>query len=311
MQNRFTHPPPHPTSLQPLRHTLTIPTPMSKPQFFYFSFHLQFECDKRCQEKIQDIRQRGVSNACAFSSKVRKRPNIWDSEGNLRADQMKRLNHLFPIYNTKSIYCSVPKDGCSAWKRVLLEVAGYKPDRYPHNIHPFFHAKFKALSTYNVTEAQEILKTYQKFIFVREPFQRMLSLFMDKSLRKHDFPFNETQFEWFLKFILKKPVIGRSKGYSEHWTHATFLCLPCDVSYSFIGRLETSKRDYDYIFENIINVKNKTIKKPSNFHTTHSSDPTIKDYYIKQVNNSILREIYDRYKLDYVTFTYDKPDFMR
>ncbi|KAJ8028531.1 Carbohydrate sulfotransferase 9 [Holothuria leucospilota] len=144
----------------------------------------KMNCDSSCQESIQRYRKMSTRRACINNSKSL-HPSIWDDNGNLQKKQLRRLNHLFPIENSNLIYCSIPKDGCSAWKRVLLNVTGDISSSFRiHNVHPKFKKKIKSLASYNVTEAQMRLKTYKKILFVREPMERLLSLFFDKAVRK-------------------------------------------------------------------------------------------------------------------------------
>lgn len=281
---------------------------------YFCAIQQPVKCSKSCQEAVQRHRQQRLINTCAHLPKRRRGSKIWDAEGNLRADQLKRLNHLYPIDNSKLIYCSVPKDGCSSWKRILLAVAGHieDPNNFSRNVHPIFETKIKPLSKYTPSEAERRLRTYKKFLFVREPLQRMLSLFLDKSVAKHEFPFKDDQFEEFLNYILGTPVHGMALGYPEHWAHASFLCLPCDVRYTFIGRLETSKRDFRYILNNFVNQSSQHKQfYLTNVHKTKSTDPLIKKHYFSHVNNKTLQRIYKRYELDYKLFSYNKPIFLK
>ena len=107
-------------------------------------------------------------------------------------------------------------------------------------------------------------------MFVREPFERLLSAYKDKFvLRRTDdrpllesygrkiitkFRPNATQqalravddvtFPEFIEYILKD---GVRKGVNWHWDTYDDQCSPCKASYNFIGRFEFLSEDANYV----------------------------------------------------------------
>ncbi len=67
----------------------------------------------------------------------------------------------------------------------------YVMNEMPGNkVHSTYNKYCKRLSDYSTTEIQERLKTYKKIIFVRDPFERILSAYRDKMFRNDNMFFS-------------------------------------------------------------------------------------------------------------------------
>ena len=76
----------------------------------------------------------------------------------------------------KFIYCVISKVGTTTWKSVLARPRGNNPriNRW---------VMWKRLTNYTEEERKTRLKTYFKFMFVREPLHRMVSAYKNKFLQ--------------------------------------------------------------------------------------------------------------------------------
>ena len=162
------------------------------------------------------------------------------------------------------VYCSIPKVACTVWKGIMAKIEGLN---ITAGVHKNTKGKLKLLRDYPWKERQKILKSYKKFMFVREPFERLLSAYRDCFHGKF-----KTSSEWWKKFhkFVKKVlaegsgrhndtlpgvttfeqfatylVIQRRKGalLQEHWREQYNLCHPCNVQFDFIGHYETLAED--------------------------------------------------------------------
>jgi len=79
------------------------------------------------------------------------------------------------------VYCCTPKVACSSWKLALLRLTGKDISRVK-NVHILQQSdKFiKRAVHYNLSERQAMFKKYYKFMFVREPLERLVSAYRDK-----------------------------------------------------------------------------------------------------------------------------------
>jgi hypothetical protein len=114
---------------------------------------------------------------------------------------------------------------------------------------------------------------FTKFIFVRHPFERLVSAYKEKftgnnsfyqkavargiirsyrknpsalSLQKgHDLTFPE-----FVHFIVDEWK-GERRPLDVHWRPVVDLCLPCVMSFDFIGKFETLNRDVEFLLRKL------------------------------------------------------------
>ena len=118
--------------------------------------------------------------------------------------------------------------------------------------------KRNLMPLYLYTEEQRVmrLKTYFKFLLVREPLHRLLSAFKDKflgnttasrevsrsakamivnSYRPHDYVRNGKNLVTFPEFI---KYFSDQRKRDHHWRQYDKICHPCLVKYDFTGKLE-------------------------------------------------------------------------
>ena len=162
----------------------------------------------------------------------------------------KDVQMLAVDVDLKLIHCVVPKVGTTTWKKVMAKSREIQPDIKRWIV-------WKRLSNYTEEERNERLKTYLKFIFVREPLQRLLSAYKNKflqissytkhlrkeiveSLRPHDFKPEGKNFVKFKEFI---QYFSNNMSRNQHWRQYEKLCHPCVIDYDSIGHLETLKED--------------------------------------------------------------------
>jgi len=86
----------------------------------------------------------------------------------------------------KYIFCSTPKVASSSWKVLLLRLDGKYYDIRKFRPRLWVTAGRKLLSPagrYKPLDLQQRLEKYYKFMFVREPLERLVSAYKDKCLR--------------------------------------------------------------------------------------------------------------------------------
>ena len=83
------------------------------------------------------------------------------------------------------VYCSLPKVACSSWTRTLLKLNGKEVGnlRSIHN-RQMTDRFVKRAVHYSPARRQVLLNNYYKFVFVREPLERLVSAYRDKIFHK-------------------------------------------------------------------------------------------------------------------------------
>ncbi|XP_072232268.1 carbohydrate sulfotransferase 12-like [Leuresthes tenuis] len=248
-----------------------------------------------------------------------------------------QITEQFIVDHTyKIIYCYVPKVACTHWKRVLYALKQSKP--YPDllSIHPsVVHQtnKLDYLRDVPKPEREEKLKNYTKFMFVRDPFVRLISAFRDKfhyevnheqfyqsygkpmlrlygnqphppntmleAHKSHRLP----TFSSFVKF-LGDPKTERNGLFDPHWRQMNRLCQPCLIDYDFIGHQETLEEDAQELLK-IFKVEND-LKFPLG-----KVDVTTNEYIMDWFRGVPLKDrkrLYSVYERDFRLFGYKRPD---
>ena len=93
-----------------------------------------------------------------------RRNNRVDESLNTRGLENIIVNEKFKI-----LFCYIPKIACTQWKTVMVraQLNRSEPAYWIHD-----ERNFKFLSSYPQDKAERMLRTYFKFVFVREPFER-------------------------------------------------------------------------------------------------------------------------------------------
>ncbi|XP_071949854.1 carbohydrate sulfotransferase 11-like [Antedon mediterranea] len=239
---------------------------------------------------------------------------------------MKNSPILLVNKKHKMVYCQTPKTGTVSWCQIMLVLSGYKNyNEVMKMTAPQVSAAWKShvprLSSFPITEQDNIMATYTKFMFVRHPFTRLLSTYNDKIRIREDKNYiigfaeyikkmkplykytkknetSEVHFHEFVKFVLS------GKHHNTHWREMYKGCYPCDITYDVIGHFEDMNNEAKYILT-LSNITDLTFPTASGRHLTNSSneDKFKKAYsYISDKD-----ELYQRYKLDFILFGYTNP----
>ena len=207
----------------------------------------------------------------------------------------------------KLLSCKIRKVGSTNIARVLYTLDHLAEDMDSNKVSKG-RARFSVLlenGKRNKAVLESDLETYTKFIFVRDPLERLVSAYRDQRPRS-----------WFrkkgmsLKKFFEKIVQNPSKQDDIHFVSYTKYCHPCSVKYDIIGLLDNYEDDMRSILRTvgvdeavILPVRNQT-----GYRQQKTNDDIIKTY-LKKVPKSLIKKIYERYYLDYYLFGFTKPDF--
>ncbi|XP_068726293.1 carbohydrate sulfotransferase 11-like isoform X4 [Montipora capricornis] len=213
---------------------------------------LQTKTDVQALEEKQRERQDHLKKYC-------KSHNLIHFNGTI---DRKKLGHFMVNEKYKVLYCYIPKVACTQWNKVFLAL------KERPNVHLDIHnpGNYKWLNKgYSDEEIKWRLQTYFKFVFVREPFERLLSAYQDKFVETPDIHYmeryatkikgnfkhymytdrssdNELTFKKFIYYITS---IGFNND--RHWATYESLCLPCDIQYDFIGHFNDMQEEARHV----------------------------------------------------------------
>lgn len=243
---------------------------------------------------------------------------------------------MFVDDDHRLLYCAVPKVACTNWKRVLLTLSGkVKSAKIQNLVDNDFHRQLaktylRRLDSYTLRDIQLRLNSYYKFMFVREPFERLLSAYRNKLASAEDEEFrrlygrdiirryrkrpsvtslqrgHDVTFEEFVRYLLGLKT-ARLETFEPHWRPYHQLCHPCHVDYDFIGKYETLDEEVDFVLHRL------GISHIVSFPTkTHSRSRTSKELVAEQfanISRSDIRRLWEIYSVDFNLFDYEYPEY--
>ena len=231
---------------------------------------------------------------------------------------------------------SIKKVACTNLKRLMLVLSGLiAPDDItliPRDVIHENNPLRKVEAFGDVELKRRGFKDYVKFLFVRHPFERLVSAYYDKFVdnrtssvyRKnigtqiirlyrsepseqaleygHDVTFPE-----FVSFVIDEWKSGRRK-LDVHWRPMSDLCLPCTIQYDFVGKFESFNEDLALLMKQINETKTMELVFSSRNDKPVTSSRLVYDSFSllnKQQRDDLLL-IYDS---DFRIFNYQAPTF--
>ncbi|XP_070581489.1 carbohydrate sulfotransferase 11-like [Ptychodera flava] len=159
----------------------------------------------------------------------------------------------------KILFCVIAKVGATNWRQAFLKLAG----TYKENV-GIYQQPIKSITGFKPAAQMSMLKTYTKVMFVRHPFERLLSAYLDKFIENPDYSFlkqygkairktansngsldGSLTFDKFVSFLLK------TRQRNRHWMMYSDSCDPCRIQYDFIGKFDTLQSDIRYISDTL------------------------------------------------------------
>uniref|UniRef100_A0A8C3J6U8 Carbohydrate sulfotransferase n=1 Tax=Calidris pygmaea TaxID=425635 RepID=A0A8C3J6U8_9CHAR len=240
-------------------------------------------------EVLRDIRNRTIRAVCGQPAMPR---SVWE----LPAGQRRTvLRHLLVLDGAlESVDVKLKMDH----KSDLVFLGDMKPDEISYR-----------------------LKNYYKFIFVRNPMERLLSAYRNKfgEIKEYQQKYgveivrryrknggnsagDDVTFSEFLRYLLDEEV----ERMNEHWMPIYNLCQPCAVRYDFIGSYERLNADANHVLEHVRSPsfvrfpERQPWYKPVTAETLH--------YYLCNTQRRLIKELLPKYILDFSLFAYPLPN---
>ncbi|XP_025865948.1 carbohydrate sulfotransferase 8 [Vulpes vulpes] len=270
-------------------------------------------------QQSQQERKRVMREACAK----------YRASSSRRAVTPRHVSRIFVEDRHRVLYCEVPKAGCSNWKRVLMVLAGLASstaDIQHNTVH--YGSALKRLDTFDRQGILHRLSTYTKMLFVREPFERLVSAFRDKFEHPNSYYHpvfgkailaryranasrealrtgSGVRFPEFVQYLLD---VHRPVGMDIHWDHVSRLCSPCLIDYDFVGKFESMEDDANFFLSLIRAPRNLTFPRFKDRHSQEArTTAQIARRYFTQLSALQRQRTYDFYYMDYLMFNYSKP----
>lgn len=206
------------------------------------------------------------------------------------------------------VYVETPKVACTSIKRLLqLVEAGGDESALPADVHDRPNSPLPRMND-DKTAFNRFWSIEDPFLFcfVRDPFARVLSCYLDKYIhqRSHISMYmsnigtpssRRITFRYFLDAVHEQEPSARN----VHYTSQSYITNPNKLPYDFIGRFERFRSDMQYVC-NKLNIDSSLLPIRSS-HRTNSDDKLRAFYGAKEIE--LVNEIYDE---DFINFGYPR-----
>ena len=213
------------------------------------------------------------------------------------------LNYAIHVSLANSyVFVEVPKVACSTIKQTLHRVELRDPTFLPENVELIHERSFSPLLTLlQVGPLERFLPPSDtfRFCFVRNPFDRLLSAYLDKIVGNghQKRPILKilgrdptalgalVSFEEFVDAVATQPALRMNAHWRVQWQHV----LGDFVPYDFVGRFERFQQDFVTVLSRWTNEPERYIQTEA----THRTDAGLKigDHYDRRLAD-VVRRIY-------------------
>ncbi|EDW64577.1 carbohydrate sulfotransferase 11 [Drosophila virilis] len=230
------------------------------------------------------------------------------------------------------VWCNVFKAASSTWLYYFNILAGYDLKYLQRTeVQPLELAR-QRFPRPGLAELLELLPSALSFLFVRDPFERILSAYRNKlegnrnsfykalgtkvvqRFRRRSasgtFPRCGPTFEEFVRFLIQEHATGNR--FDEHWAPVYSFCTPCSVNFSIIGKTETFQRDSEFIIrqaglESLLlgKLPRRKLRKIANRARNGVKSEELVERYFADLDRSTLDQLLKIYRIDFELFDYD------
>ena len=233
---------------------------------------------------------------------------------------------FIPIDSLDALFLPIAKAGSTNWKKMIMliekeapvnvtkpgQISGSEATEFSRSKMRQFVAQHKSNSS--------IAQMRQKFMVVREPFQRLLSAYRNKiEPPKRNDMFGKWSRQISAKYrVDQSDPIERAATFDEflryfvnpkektngHWIGQNKLAQSCRFQYDYILKLEDIEFESNWLFRHL---KLDLTYPPVYGHDHDKNELTEK--YLKNIDKNLLRQVHDQLRFDYQLFNYPLPSF--
>ncbi|XP_040065846.1 carbohydrate sulfotransferase 13-like [Ixodes scapularis] len=219
-------------------------------------------------------------------------------------------------------FCFINKVASTTVKTIfglLLNISNMANTR--DSLHRAFHEQVRTVSPMTFLQRSNE-EHYTTAMFVRHPFERLVSAYTDKALGPrtrivyfynrywNDVPGvratgRNLTFPEFIDYVLNQTV----NQMNSHWAPYYVTCQPCTVKYEVVGKLETASRDFALFFE-ALGVRPGDIPQKNKGSDCGLFRKSARDFFKELTFNQVMR-LYERFFFDFERFGYDFREYLQ
>ncbi|PHI21464.1 hypothetical protein CEQ90_03440 [Lewinellaceae bacterium SD302] len=216
-------------------------------------------------------------------------------------------------------YAVTPKAGCTTLQKILIDAEFGEHQHFDQVQYMHYKEFLPFLSPMQIGDPKVFFRRPDifTFCFVRNPYTRLLSGYLDKIVRKKDQrdPIleimgkgqdYEISFSEFLEVVCGQPINEQD----HHWRVQYYLTYQAGIKYDFIGRFENLDNDICHVCENlgITEFMGKDLYKCDENddsvafgrHHATGADALLDEYYTPELKKMVA----NKFTLDFEYFGY-------
>ncbi|KAH9491493.1 hypothetical protein Btru_032094 [Bulinus truncatus] len=225
--------------------------------------HTQFSNREISTNKMESVIDRLMWRARRLKKTCQNQMSVSDDAKSKRLPIL-RDRPLFVNKRHRLIYWAIPKVGSSFWKRIfkVLDSSSMNGGKMFDMTNMEAHINVPqsmVFSNYHQSAREEMLRSYTKFLFVREPFSRLFSAYVDKLMIPADVGETVTKqmissgallnrtCPWQVSFTelcsyVADTILGHKK-LEDHFSPVS-VHQPCGFNVTMLGKVETFQEDF-------------------------------------------------------------------
>ncbi|XP_076449152.1 uncharacterized protein LOC143285641 [Babylonia areolata] len=244
----------------------------------------------------QQLLQRFASRCDHVKKECQARPQVYygQKESTMNSEDNFLLDDVHHV-----LYCFIPKNGCSFWKRVFAIIDGSLQGKSVFNLSSTgIHRAAKSFDTLarghrSLFTMYYHLQASKKVVFVRDPYERLFSGYVDKlfapctmthtekniiqysrnSWKKETICNRGVNFTEFLLYVTNERSISVNNHFGQQYT----ICHPCHIDYDFIGKLETFHEDATVVLQEAVHLDPSVVWGPEDQFEENSDINILED----------------------------------
>ena len=269
-------------------------------------------------DMVQATRRTLVKDYC-------KKVGLLTSLENMEAKSRSRLLKTVIVDEKhRVLYCPIGKVASTSWKTVMAILQGhYTGLRRGEHIHDqpvLLRNGLKLLGMYSPSKQQSLLRDFKSFLFVRHPFERLLSAYRNKFLTKNQDNYQKrygtyiiskyrhgasaeevksgmgVRFEEFLLWLLD------TNNQDIHWDFHNNICQLCTLRYHYIGLMDTFEEDSRNILSKLFQSNMTGVFPHSN--PSHENSRDVLRRYFMQIPPDTIDRTKRKYDIDFKMFNF-------
>ena len=230
----------------------------------------------------------------------------------------KNVPHIHDVYSFnkskwlvaerfKLLACKNLKVGSSNIARIMYTLDHLSEQTDPSMIdeNEKKHAAILGKADKTIENWEKRYTYYTKFLFIREPIERLISAYRDHRPREFFKSNPKGNFKDYLEWLLTIP----DSTINPHVLSFTRMCNPCGVKYDFIGLMDSYETDMKKILESVGADRYLSVPHRNQTGYTQNKSNEVLQSYLQKLPKALIGRIYEKYYWDYFLFGFPKPNF--